>query len=61
MLDSDCERILYAEQFVLKYKRVVQSESKSYVFSFTVPLFEIMHPIYFIKIVSDRWIQCESE
>jgi pre-mRNA-splicing helicase BRR2 len=61
ILDCDCERILYSEQFALKYKRVVQSDSKNYSFSFTVPLFEIMHPIYFIKVVSDRWMQCESE
>jgi pre-mRNA-splicing helicase BRR2 len=61
VLDCDCEKILYSEQFSLKHKRVVLSDSKSYSFSFTVPLFEIMHPIYFIKVVSDRWIQCESE
>ena len=30
VLDCDCEKILYGEQFTLKYKRVVQSESKSY-------------------------------
>jgi len=23
---------------------------------FIVPLFEILHPLYFIKVISDRWI-----
>jgi pre-mRNA-splicing helicase BRR2 len=56
VLDCDCEKILYHEPFVMKYKL-----NKSYGFSFTVPLFEIMHPLYFIRVVSDRWISCEAE
>jgi len=28
-------------------------------FSFTVPLFEKLHPHYYIKVISDRWIQSE--
>lgn len=27
---------------------------------FVVPLFEIMHPLYFIKVISDRWITINS-
>ena len=27
---------------------------------FIVPLFEILHPLYFIKVVSDRWITSNS-
>jgi pre-mRNA-splicing helicase BRR2 len=27
---------------------------------FIVPLFEILHPLYFIKVVSDRWITTNS-
>ena len=28
--------------------------------SFIVPLFEPMPPQYFIKVISDRWLQCEN-
>lgn len=55
VLDGDGEKILYGEQFMLKQK------SQQLVFSFSVPLYEIMHPIYFIKVISDKWIACETE
>jgi pre-mRNA-splicing helicase BRR2 len=37
-------------------------EKKSQTFStqFIVPLFEILHPLYFIKVISDRWICTEN-
>lgn len=30
-------------------------------FTLTVALYEVMHPIYYIKVISDKWISCESE
>ena len=29
-------------------------------FEFIVPLFEPLHPLYYIRIISDRWLQCET-
>ena len=55
--DCDSELILYYEFFTLKHKHVGQ---KDYVFEFIVPLFEPLHPLYYIRIVSDRWLQCET-
>lgn len=56
--ECDNEMILYVEQFVLKQKFLSEKE---YNFEFTVPLFEPLHPLYYIKVISDRWIQCEAQ
>lgn len=56
--DADGEIILYYEHFVLKEKYL---EEKENVFEFTVPLFDPMHPQYFIKVISDRWVACEAQ
>jgi pre-mRNA-splicing helicase BRR2 len=56
--DCDGELILYCEQFVLKQKYL---KEKEYTFEFTVPLFEPLHPIYYIRVISDRWIQAEAQ
>ena len=55
--DCDGETLLYSEYFVLKKKHL---KEKEYVFEFTVPLFDPLHPIYYIKVVSDRWLNCEA-
>jgi len=34
--------------------------SEQHILSFIVPLYEPMPPQYFIKVVSDRWLQCET-
>lgn len=54
--DVDGEVILHSEQFVMKYKH---SDSEHLVV-FTIPLFEPLPPQYFIRIVSDKWISCET-
>lgn len=28
--------------------------------NFIVPLFEILHPLYFIKVISDRWVSSDN-
>lgn len=63
--DCDGEELLYHEYFTVKKKYMIRNknqqkeESNPYVFSFIVSLFENLHPIYYIKIVSDRWLQSE--
>lgn len=64
--DCDGEELLYHEYFTVKKKflnRKANSlgveEGNPYVFSFIVSLFENLHPIYYIKIISDRWLQSE--
>ena len=53
--DLDSEVILHYEQFTLKDK---YSEVEQFLV-FTVPIFEPLPPQYFIRVVSDRWIQSE--
>lgn len=54
--DVDGEKILHSEFFILKRKF---SEEEQIV-TFSVPLFEPLHPQYFIRVVSDRWIASEA-
>ena len=55
--DCDGEKILYYEYFTLKHKHI---GLKEYIFEFIVPLFDPLHPLYYIRVVSDRWLQCET-
>jgi len=48
--DVDGEKILHYEYFILKQKFA----EEDHLVSFTVPLFEPLHPQYFIRILSDR-------
>lgn len=56
---TDCngDELLYCEYFQLKQKYI---GTPDLVFSFTVPLFENLHPLYFVKVISDRWLQSET-
>jgi pre-mRNA-splicing helicase BRR2 len=54
--DADSEHILHYEYFMLK-QRFVEDEHN---LTFTVPVHEPLPPQYFIRVVSDRWINCES-
>ena len=58
VFDADSESILYYEYFSLKQKYI---DEKQYVFEFTVPLFDPVHPQYFIKVISDRWVAAEAQ
>ena len=42
----------------MKQKNLGQRE---YIFEFVVNLFEPLHPLYFIKVISDRWLNCEAQ
>lgn len=55
--DVDDEVLLYYELVVLKFDRYREGTS----FIFTVPLLEPLHPQYFVKVVSDRWLHCETQ
>lgn len=50
VLDCDEEHILYSSQVSLR-----KNQPELFV-QFTVPLFEILHPLYYIKVISDRWL-----
>ncbi|KAJ3095037.1 DEIH-box ATPase [Phlyctochytrium planicorne] len=54
--DNDSEVILYHDIFVLK-QRYMEDE---HTVSFTVPLYEPLPPNYFVSLVSDRWLHCET-
>lgn len=54
--DADSENILHHEGFVLGAAR---AEEDSLV-SFTLPISEPLPPQYFIRVVSDKWLGCES-
>ncbi len=54
--DVDGEVVLHHEYFLLK-QRFAQEEH--YV-DFTIPLYELMPPQYYVRIVSDRWLGSET-
>ncbi|RCH95561.1 DEIH-box ATPase, partial [Rhizopus azygosporus] len=55
--DVDGEHILHHEYFILKQR---YAEDEHFV-SFTVPLYEPLPPNYYITIVADRWLHCETK
>lgn len=54
--DQDSENILYHQYWLLRKALATQDHS----LSFTVPISEPLPPQYFVRVVSDRWLQCES-
>jgi pre-mRNA-splicing helicase BRR2 len=54
--DTNAETILHSELFVLKK----QYANETHFVSFSVPMFDPMPPMYFIKVISDRWIGSEA-
>ncbi len=54
--DSDSEVILHYEPFILKKKYF----RNDHTLSFIVPMLEPLNPQYFIRVVSDRWINSET-
>lgn len=54
--DVDGETILHHEWLLIKRRFAAQ---ETYL-SFTMPLFEPLAPLYYIKVVSDKWIHSES-
>ncbi|CAG8581624.1 7898_t:CDS:2 [Paraglomus occultum] len=55
--DVDGEVILYHDSFILKQKYAEEDHT----ITFTVPLFEPLPPNYFISVISDRWLHCETK
>jgi pre-mRNA-splicing helicase BRR2 len=54
--DNDSEIILHYELFILKAKY----SEEDHRLAFIVPMIEPVPPQYFIRVVSDRWINCEK-
>ncbi|CAJ0923062.1 unnamed protein product [Ranitomeya imitator] len=55
--DVDSEVILHHEYFLLKAKYA----KDEHLVTFFVPVFEPLPPQYFIRVVSDRWLSCETQ
>ncbi|KAA0201441.1 hypothetical protein HAZT_HAZT004460 [Hyalella azteca] len=55
--DVDAETILYNEYFLLKQKFA----EDEHVVRFYVPVFEPLHPHYFIRVVSEKWLSAETQ
>lgn len=55
--DSENEHIYHSEQFSLTKKSVSEG---SQTVTFTIPIFEPLPPQYYIRVVSDRWLQAEA-
>jgi pre-mRNA-splicing helicase BRR2 len=58
--DCDGEDILFFDQFLLR-KDFAISDNNEHLVDFTVPITEPMPPNYFISLISDRWIHCETK
>jgi len=54
--DVDGETILHHEYFILKH-RYAEDEHN---LTFTVPIYDPLPPQYFLRVVSDRWLNCEA-
>lgn len=54
--DNDSEIILHYESFILKSKYADEDHR----LNFLVPMIEPIPPQYFIRVISDRWINCEK-
>ncbi|CAG8675083.1 6955_t:CDS:2 [Cetraspora pellucida] len=55
--DVDGEVILYHDSFILKQRYA----EEDHIITFTVPLFEPLPPNYFISVIADRWLHCETK
>lgn len=59
--DNDSEVILHHETFALKQRDFGDDETNPEKrISFIVPMIEPMPPQYFIRVVSDNWLNCEK-
>lgn len=56
--DVDGDMILHHEIFVLKEKDALKEES--HYLSFVVSLYEPLPPVYYVRMISDRWLRCEA-
>lgn len=54
--DVDCENILHYEFLMIKRRYADQEQYMT----FTMPLFEPLAPLYYIRVLSDRWLHCEN-
>ncbi|CAI5441703.1 unnamed protein product [Caenorhabditis angaria] len=54
--DTDGEKILHHEFFLLKQK----FSTDEHVVKMIVPMFDPMPPLYYVRLVSDRWIGAET-
>ncbi|CAK4441295.1 unnamed protein product [Aphanomyces euteiches] len=54
--DVDGESLIHHEFFLLQ-KRYAKEESY---LSFTIPLFEPLAPLYYLRVLSDKWLHCET-
>ncbi|KAI8807156.1 Sec63 Brl domain-containing protein [Cladochytrium replicatum] len=54
--DVDCEWVLFHDIFILKR----QYASEEHSITFTVRLQDPLPPNYFVSVISDRWLNCET-
>lgn len=55
--DGDGERILYNDTFVLRQKYA----DSEHIVDFAVPLTDPLPPNYFVSLVSEKWLHCETK
>ncbi|KAK7072359.1 activating signal cointegrator 1 complex subunit [Halocaridina rubra] len=56
--DPDNNHMYHSEQFTLTKKQVVRGEEQQLVF--TIPIFDPMPSQYYVRAISDRWLNCDS-
>ncbi|RHY34546.1 hypothetical protein DYB32_000856 [Aphanomyces invadans] len=54
--DVDGESLIHHEYLMLQ-RRYAKEETY---LSFTIPLFEPLAPLYYLRVVSDKWLHCET-
>jgi pre-mRNA-splicing helicase BRR2 len=58
--DVDCEKILFHDQFILRREYAI-GDTTEHLVEFTVPLNDPISPIYFVSLISDRWMSSETK
>ncbi|KAK4325026.1 hypothetical protein Pmani_004371 [Petrolisthes manimaculis] len=56
--DPDNNHMYHHEHFVITKKQVARREDQELVF--TIPIFDPMPTQYYVRAISDRWLNCES-
>lgn len=57
--DVDQEQVLFSDSFMLRRSQCQRGEPLFV--TVTVPLLDPLPPLYFVRLVSDRWLHCEAK
>lgn len=57
--DVDQEHVLFSDTFILRKSQCQRGES--FFVTINAPILNPLPPLYFVRLISDRWLHCESK